>query len=99
MTDGATRLAEFLKRNGLTQLAAAEALGVSDPTVHDWVTGAKRPRAHHREAISVWTGGEISSDSWLVDEERVAMAAVRPFTPTEDSSTDVVADADHRATG
>jgi transcriptional regulator with XRE-family HTH domain len=79
MTNGATWLAEFLRRNNLTQLATAEALGVSDPTVHDWVTGSKRPKAHHRDAISVWTRGEVPVDAWLEESERVARAAVKPF--------------------
>lgn len=91
MTNGAKWLADFLKRNGLTQLAAAEALGVSDPTIHDWVTGSKRPRAHHREVIAVWTRGEVTAQSWLEDKERAAMAAVRPFVPRSER---IVADDD-----
>lgn len=79
MTDGAVRLADFLARNKLTQLAAAAALKVSDPTVHDWVNGKKRPKAHHREAIATWTSGDVPVDAWLEPHEREAMAEVRPF--------------------
>jgi transcriptional regulator with XRE-family HTH domain len=79
MVTGASRLQAFLQAHGITQLAAATALGVSDPTVHDWVTGAKRPKAHHRQAIAVWTNGEVPTDSWLKADERAAAAAVRPF--------------------
>lgn len=86
MTNGGRLLAEFLKRNGLTQLAASKALGVSDPTIHDWVTGSKRPRAHHRETIAVWTNEEVPSDSWLTDEERAATEVVRPFRSDDDAA-------------
>lgn len=81
MTDGAIRLLAFLERNRLTQLAAARALSVSDPTIHDWVNGKKRPRAHHRDAIATWTNGDVPVDSWLDAQERAAMSAVRPFQP------------------
>lgn len=79
MTDGARLLGEFLRRNGLTQLAAGRAIGVSDPTIHDWVTGAKRPRAHHREAVAVWTSSEVPCDAWLTEQERVCAGTIRPF--------------------
>lgn len=80
---GASRLRKFLKKHEVTQLAASKALGVSDPTIHDWVHGIKRPRAHHREAIAVWTRDEVPVASWLLPEEREAMADVQPFeTPT-----------------
>ena len=80
-TRGATLLQAFLKKNGLTQLAASEALRVSDPTIHDWVQGTKRPRTHHREAIAVWTNGEVPTEAWLRDDERASMKSVQPFTP------------------
>lgn len=85
MVVGATRLQAFLKTHGISQVAAGSALGVSGPTVHDWVTGAKRPKGHHREAISVWTGGEVAADSWLREDERALMAGVKPFVKADES--------------
>lgn len=85
MTEGARRLAAFLRNNGITQLSAAEALGVSDPTVHDWVSGAKRPKAHHRDAIATWTRGVVGTETWLTAEERASRKAVRPFEPADGS--------------
>lgn len=76
---GPSLFRRFLKKHEVTQLAASKALGVSDPTIHDWVHGIKRPRAHHREAIAVWTGDRVPVASWLLDEERHAVAEVRPF--------------------
>ena len=81
-----------MARHGLTQLAAAEALGVSDPTVNAWVNDDKRPVAHHREAIAVWTNGEVAIESWLRDEERAAMAGVSPFVPRDASTRDLAVD-------
>ena len=93
-TRGATLLQAFLKKNGLTQLAASEALRVSDPTIHDWVQGTKRPRTHHREAIAVWTNGEVPTEAWLRDDERASMRSVQPFTPPPpaDSGTELADD-------
>lgn len=85
MVDGASRLQAFLKAHGLSQVAAAGDLGVSGPTVHDWVTGAKRPKGHHREAIAVWTHGQVPAESWLRDDERAVMAGVKPFAGADES--------------
>jgi hypothetical protein len=59
LTSAAELLQAFLQRNGVTQVAAGLALGVSGPTIYDWVAGKKRPRTHHREAIALWTNGEV----------------------------------------
>lgn len=82
---GAEMLHAFLQRNGVTQVAASLALNVSDPTVNDWIYGKKRPRTHHREAIALWTNGEIPVDVWLTDDERATVAGVRPFVPADES--------------
>lgn len=84
MTPGASLLEAFLRVNSITQMAASKALGVSDPTIHDWVSGAKRPRAHHRKAIDVWTGGSVPELAWATDDERVALAKVGPFIADDD---------------
>jgi DNA-binding transcriptional regulator YdaS (Cro superfamily) len=81
MPDAATRFREFLVRHNVTQLAAGVALGVSDPTVNAWVNGDKRPVAHHREAIAVWTHGEIPAEAWLEEAESEKVARVVPFAP------------------
>lgn len=94
-TRGALLLQAFLEKHDLTQLAASKALGVSDPTIHDWVAGTKRPRTHHREAIAVWTNGDVPTEAWLRDAERTSMATVQPFVPNvSDSGHSVEDDAD-----
>lgn len=78
---GALRLQKFIERHEQTQVAAADAVGVSAPTMHDWLSGAKRPRALHRAAIEVWTRGEVGADSWALEHELDALADVTPFKP------------------
>jgi DNA-binding transcriptional regulator YdaS (Cro superfamily) len=86
LTSAAELLQAFLQRNGVTQVAAGLALGVSGPTIYDWVAGKKRPRTHHREAIALWTNGEVVVDAWLDDSERATVAGVRPFVASADES-------------
>lgn len=83
---GARLLRELLQTRGLTQSDAARAIGVSAPTIHDWVTSAKRPRAAHREAIEVWTAGAVPASAWETEEERALLARVRPLHPATTAS-------------
>ncbi len=78
-TAGADLLYEFMSTRGLSQVSAAKDLRVKGPTIHEWCAGSKRPRAHHRAAIAVWTRNLVPIESWLLDAERADMAAVRPF--------------------
>lgn len=81
LTEGARAFGAFLERNKVTQLAASKQLGVSDPTVNAWLSGFKRPKAHHRRAIAIWTRGDVNEHAWDLDEERAAFEHVRPFEP------------------
>lgn len=83
-TDGSKALRQFIESNALTQQATAKALGVTDPAVHDWISGTKRPRPHHRAAIEKWTGGLVPASSWLLREEREATRNVVPFRRASD---------------
>ena len=85
-SDGSRGLRAFLEKHAISQRSAAEALGVTDPAVHDWVTGAKRPRAHHRVSIEVWTRGSVVAASWAFPEERAAARDVVPFDPDTDAA-------------
>lgn len=87
LTSGAVLLREFIEDNKLSQKQAADALGVKPPTIHEWITGAKRPRAEHREAISIWTHGSVPVANWLLEEERAAIAGAVPFEPEAPTGT------------
>jgi len=77
-TRGSAGLRAFLQRHKLSQVAAASELGTSGPTVHEWCSGSKRPRPHYREAIEIWTGGEVKAGDWDTGDERQCVDAVRP---------------------
>lgn len=47
-----TPLAKYIERSGLTQSAVGDAVGVSYPTVSDWVRGVKRPRPERVAALA-----------------------------------------------
>lgn len=72
---------KFLTDAGLTQAEAAKRLGVSAPTMHDWLTGAKRPTAVWRDAIERLSSGSVPASSWVTPEERTRVARVRPVKP------------------
>lgn len=92
-TEGAKLLDAFLDKHDISRVAAAEALGVSNPTVCEWAAGTKRPKAHHREAIAIWTRGEVPAESWAGADERKAVSGVTPFEPQPPpSSTESAAD-------
>jgi len=80
---GATKLAAFLEKHGISQNAAGRALGVSGVTVHDWIAGTKRPATHRREAIATWTRDAVPADSWALDSERKQAGDVVPFRPSK----------------
>jgi DNA transposition AAA+ family ATPase len=69
----------FLDENRVLQTDAADSLGVSDPTVHDWLTGAKKPRLAWRKAIAKFTRNAVRVEDWEDESERQIVAAVRPF--------------------
>ena len=47
-----TPIARHIERAGITQTLIAETLGVSHPTVSDWVRGVKRPRPERVPALA-----------------------------------------------
>ena len=79
---GAKALFKFRKANELTQAQVADRLGVRGPTVHDWETGAKRPKAHFRDVIEKWSDGAIPADFWKYPEEIAASNDVVPLHKT-----------------
>lgn len=76
------RFGAFLERNGLSYAAAGRALGVSHVAVYEWVLGTKRPTPGHREAIAVWTDGDVLAVHWRMAGDRDVVAGVKPFQRT-----------------
>lgn len=79
---GRLLLRKFLEDNGILQSAAALAIGVSAPTMSDWLAGHKRPSDHMRTIIARWTNGAVPESAWLFAEETRAINAVKAFRAT-----------------
>jgi len=79
---GRVLLRKFLEDNRITQSTAASAIGVSAPTMSDWLAGNKRPSDHMRTIVARWTGNSVPESSWLFAEESRAVNAVKAFRAT-----------------
>jgi DNA transposition AAA+ family ATPase len=76
---GSKLLAKFLHDNGITKAAAKRAIGISDPTLADYLSGARRPSEPRRVRIEKWTAGVVPARSWETKEEREVARNVVPF--------------------
>ena len=60
---------------GLSQSEAADKVGVTGPTWHEWESGGRNPLGGYREALQILTG--IPAESWMPQRERDAITAAR----------------------
>ncbi len=81
LCEGAQLLREFIRSHGLADAAAAAAIGVSAPTMHEWLSGTYRPRVEHRRAIEKWTSAYVPESAWQTAEERETAEGIKAFTP------------------
>lgn len=74
---GLRELVSWMNRNevGCTRLAAL--VGVSGPSASHWLSGFTTPDHASRLAIQIVTG--IDAVLWLAPDERLRLAALRPF--------------------
>lgn len=72
-------LNEFLTRHDLSQITAANALGVGKAVLSGWLAGRTRPRPEYRKAIARWTAGAIPEEAWLSDDDHAMIERVQPF--------------------
>lgn len=59
------RLLGWRRAAGLTQAAAGQRVGVSQPVWHEWERGTRRPGRERAAAIEALTAGLISAADWL----------------------------------
>ncbi len=59
------KLAEYLKREGLTLGQFGARVGVAKPTVPHWVHGNSRPDWFRIRAIQAATGGEVTAEDFV----------------------------------
>lgn len=57
---------EYMRMYGKSQKDVADAIGVSAPTVHDWLKGKKMPRMHNVQKLADYFGVKLSD---LVEEK------------------------------
>lgn len=58
------RLRRFREKRGLGLRAAARQLHVSHPALRFWETNATTPSGPYRDAIELWTDGDIRAQDW-----------------------------------
>jgi len=86
MTAANRKLRGFLETRGVSQSAAARALGVTSVAVHQWVHGRARPRPDLRVAIERWTRGFLRADEWQTAREKDRARFALRVAPLEDGS-------------
>lgn len=62
-----------------TQTSIGSALGVSQPSVADWVNGKSRPKPKFAAALHNLTRGRVHRDGWLTDQERASADEIKPM--------------------
>lgn len=82
------RLREFRVARDLSLREAARQLHVVHPALREWEEDRQTPAPAYRDAIEVWTNGEILASSWPASPREREIAeragAVKPCT-TDDS--------------
>lgn len=68
-------LSAKIKEKGVTQRELAKILGVSEPTVHDWVKGKFYPRINKIEALARYFGCDKSD---LIEERQPSHTRITP---------------------
>lgn len=68
------RLRSFRKGRDLALREAARQLHVVHPALKDWEEGNQTPTAPYREAIEVWTNGEIKASDWPLTGRELQIA-------------------------
>lgn len=58
-------LSDYLSTEKISQEAFAALIGVSDVTVHRWVTGKSRPAWTHVGPIERETGGKVTAQDFV----------------------------------
>lgn len=81
-TKGARLLRKFIRDTGLTDAAAAHALGVSGSALHYWLSG-NVPKLEFLQRIAEWTAGVVPIVSWI---DRTSAEKVEPFAPEKSAA-------------
>jgi transcriptional regulator with XRE-family HTH domain len=66
------KLAQWLESKGWSQGELAEAIGIKQQSVSQWMTADSRPEAHLRMSIEVLTEKTVLVADWMFRNERQA---------------------------
>lgn len=75
--------AKQMKRAGKNQKDVANALGVSAPTVHDWLKGKKMPKMTNVQKLADYFGVNLSDLIEVKDDNRFDGCQQAPATPLQ----------------
>lgn len=93
------RLRRFRIALGLSLRGAARQLHATHPALRSWEDEEQTPTAPYRDAIEVWTGGDIKASEWPLEgrEKQIVANAAAVKLAVPESGTSVTAPS--RATG
>ena len=79
MSDSRSKLRGWLSTYGHSQSLLARRLGLSRQAVSSWFRDEdpKRPDEWARVAIQRMTGGEVTTEGWLTEDERSRLSDTR----------------------
>jgi transcriptional regulator with XRE-family HTH domain len=84
------RLKRFREARQLSLREAARQLHVAHPALKDWEDEPQTPSQPYRDAIEVWTGGDVKAADWPLEgrEKQIAenAASVKPAVPRASES-------------
>jgi transcriptional regulator with XRE-family HTH domain len=70
-------LDRWLKEQGKSQSDVARALGTTRQTVQYWCAGTSRPSLYFALSLAALTGGRVSAESWLTQQEWLAVQGLK----------------------
>lgn len=66
----AVALGRYIGEERGARASFARLLEISEPTLHDYLRGYKRPRQERRLRIQILTKGQVRADDWMLPHER-----------------------------
>lgn len=76
-------LKNWLNELGMSAEALAEKVGVTKPTIYDWIRGTARPvKALHQQKLAKLSNGRLQPLGWQTADERAELDSCAPLAAT-----------------